>query len=349
MQITGFYFEPNQSAKREAILQLISNEQLFLKDTSNNELQISNLIDLDISPRLANTPRMITFKDGALFETLENEFVDLHLSSVQKNNFYSLIHQFEHRSKYIIFALLFVIAFSWVFVQFGVPATAKIVADLLPSKADHYLAQGTLAILDKTYFSESELSNQRQTELKQLMLPIFKNYPDLKIQLAFRNGGAMGANAFAIPDGHIVFTDQMIELSESDSELLAILGHEIGHLEKRHLVRRVIQDSLLAMLVVLVTGDVSYASSVLVALPALLVELAYSRQFELEADDFALKFLKSNNIAPVHFANIMQRLVNSHKEKSEDKTDDENKSLISAYFSTHPVTDERILPFLNAK
>ncbi len=139
---------------------------------------------------------------------------------------------------------------------------------------------------------------------------------------------------------------------------MAIFAHEMGHVVHRHVLRRVIQDSLLAVLVVMMTGDISSASSIVYAIPSLLLELAYSREFETDADDFAYQFLIENDIETSHFANIMLRLMESaeNNEKSDDaelavtdQTELENRDgfeNIIPYLSTHPTTKRRIEVFL---
>ena len=70
-----------------------------------------------------------------------------------------------------------------------------------------------------------------------------KDHPDHDIRIVFRKGGRLGPNAFALPGGTIIFTDEMIMLSEHDDELLAVLIHEIGHVVHRNGMRTIIQDS----------------------------------------------------------------------------------------------------------
>ena len=86
----------------------------------------------------------------------------------------------------------------------------------------------------------------------------------------------MGANAFALPNGTIVVTDDLVKLAEHDDELVAVLAHEIGHVVSRHALRRVLQDSGVMLLVAGITGDIVSISSLAAALPTLLIEAKYS-------------------------------------------------------------------------
>jgi hypothetical protein len=84
----------------------------------------------------------------------------------------------------------------------------------------------------------------------------------------------MGANAFALPGGTVVVTDQLLELSPDDAALAGVLAHEIGHVEHRHLMRQLISGTVVGVVATLLAGD---TSSVMVALPAVLADLSYSR------------------------------------------------------------------------
>ena len=122
--------------------------------------------------------------------------------------------------------------------------------------------------------------------------PLLTAHTDYPLQVMFRKGGALGPNAFALPDGTIVFTDEMVRLAEHDDELSAVLAHEIGHVVRRHGMRTIIQDSLLGFLILAITGDITGSSELFIGLPVLLTEMAYSREFEREADQYALAYMQ---------------------------------------------------------
>ena len=349
MQIIGDYYEVNKSQKHDAVLVVTPDHKVSIKASnkpSNLMYQNVDFTDVEISSRLAHTPRVVTFPDGSVFETSENDEIDQWLKGNDLKNSLGWIHYLESRLAYVFLTLVFVVIFSWGFIQFGVPSIADATAKILPNEVNQYLGKGTLTLLDESYFASSELSEARQSELLSKFNRYTNDYESLNIKVVFRHGGKVGANAFALPDGHVVFTDEMVELSKEDEELIAILGHEIGHLDRRHLLRRVIQDSLLASLVVLITGDISYASTAVIAVPALLLELAYSRQFEEEADEFALAFLNKHKIPAEHFAHIMTRLSENDELKDTDHDHGLSGNTVTEYLSSHPVTKERIKPFL---
>ncbi len=155
-------------------------------------------------------------------------------------------------------------------------------------------------------------------------------------QLLFRKG--VGANAFALPSGHIVVTDELIEVAEHDDEVLSVLAHEIGHVVHEHGLRSVLQSSAVALLLTAVTGDIGSASGFAAAMPIILLETNYSRKFELEADRYALDYMQTHNIDTKHFASILQKITGQDEAHEDDAF---------SYLSTHPATRERIQPFLD--
>ena len=87
-------------------------------------------------------------------------------------------------------------------------------------------------------------------------------------------------------------TDQLVELSDNDKQLMGIMAHEIGHLDGQHSLRQLVRGSIITFLVAFISGDISGASSTLITAPVVLLELSYSRQFEVEADSYALAYFE---------------------------------------------------------
>ena len=366
VKIDGSFFTEGSSDRQPALLTVNEIGQVTVvlqtgdsraERYSASLLSAGNLNELDISPRLGNTPRHIGFADGSSFETSHNDKIDQLLVTFRQGAFYRFIHLLESHILIVLLVLVLVSGFLWGAIKYGVPAVANLSAEILPVEVTQYLGQGTLDILDKSVFEASALPRQRQNELAGMFISYIPQYASLGITVEFRQGKEIGANALALPDGKIIFTDELVALSQNDLELLAIFAHEVGHVAHRHVLRRIIQDSLLAVLVLMMTGDVSSASSIVYAIPSLLLELSYSREFESDADDFAYEFLVQNEIETIHFANIMTRLMESANKV--DNTNDVELTTVDSsdhderngfenmlpYLSTHPTTKKRIQIF----
>ena len=82
-------------------------------------------------------------------------------------------------------------------------------------------------------------------------------------------------------------------------------------------------------------GDAVGTTILAAALPAVLLRTRYSRQFEVEADDYAFAMLKRHGQSPQAFADLLRRL-----SLIEPETGDSHS--LRRYLSTHPATEERI-------
>ncbi|MCH2107923.1 MAG: M48 family metallopeptidase [Polyangiaceae bacterium] len=129
-------------------------------------------------------------------------------------------------------------------------------------------------------------------------------------------------NAFASPSGRIVVHRGLIEkLGESD-EIAAVLAHEIGHVELRHSLKRVLSE-------VGTWGALSFlwgggAFFELAAQGLELMRLSYSRDDETEADDYALRTLRAARLDPSAFQRAMKKMAA------------ESDVEIPEFLSTHP-------------
>ncbi len=296
---------------------------------------------LRFSERLGQMPRTIHLPDGRVCETDDNDAVDAYLAAHQRDRFAALLHTLETNLRYVFAAFLATAIFSYLFVTYGLPLLADRAAANLPPALVYRLGSGTLATLDSHLLKPSELPDARREALRRTFLQYVdtgREWP--RVRVLFRSG-KIGPNAFALPDGTVIFTDALVRLAEDDRELLGIFFHELGHIERRHALRTLLQDSVFYLLVTSVTGDVTMASSMLAALPTLLVENSYSRTMEREADDFAYDAMVRDGIPPEQFAAILERLMRY--------LPDEKEGDMMSYLSSHPLTLERIAKFRRAQ
>lgn len=333
LTIDGTYFDGKSSKGVAACANVDASGYVLLTFEGGERRAV--IKDLRVSPRVGNTSRFITFADGAQFETLENEAVDAALKYGGRQT--GLLHALESRLHYIIPALIVVVLMTVVLIRDGVPALSDFLATHLPASTNRYLADKTLEGLDEHFFEISRLPEDRRENLQRQFGQIIEELPadvleGFTLRLLFRQSESLGANAFALPSGTVVVTDELVSLARNDEELIAILAHEVGHVVHRHGLRHVIRNSLLSVLVIWITGDISGSSAFIASLPALLINLQYSRAFEREADEYSLRYLLTNDISPRHFICIMQRLDAEHGDEGGSPT----------FLSTHPATGERL-------
>ena len=329
--IHGRYFDGRTSAGMEASLQFGADGKVHVQGPG--VLIEVPLSEVRISERIGNITRRISFPGGGVFETNDNDAVDeeRELSGVPGGS--GLVHWLESRWQVAIASLAAVVLLSVAFVQWGIPAIANWAADVMPAEVDNAIGAGSLDVLDRVAFGPSKLEDGRQQQLRGRFIRMTTPLDDgHEYQLEFRHGGIIGPNAFALPSGIIVMTDELVELAKSDDELVSVLAHEIGHVRGRHALRQLLQAAGISALAFALLGDVSTISGVLSAAPALL-QAKNSREYEREADAFAKQWLRDNGIAESNFDTILCRLSGEHGEaKASDKFD---------YFSSHPATSER--------
>lgn len=283
-----------------------------------------------VKDRIGNMPRHVTFPSGASCEIADNDAVDAMLESVGIGKVSRVVHKLEMKKRYVFVSLAFTILFVLGMFFYGVPFVAKAVAFALPVEANLKVGSQTLNILDKRIFSESELPEVEKARYRAEFNRLLDDMPEgFQYRLLFRKGGAIGANAMALPSGTIIFTDELINLAQNDEQVVSVMAHELGHVSNRHGIRTLLQHSVMSAVAVAVTGDVS---SLTVGIPAFLIEAKYSREFEREADKFAVNMMKNNDIPVLHFADMLEIL-------TEGKGKD---GKVFNYISSHPAPEERI-------
>ena len=330
--------------------------------------------EVRVSSRLGSVPRRIVFPSGAVFETGEQDAVDAWLAA--HGVAAGVAHKLESRLRYALGAVVVVGAFIAAAGVWGVPWLAGIVAPLIPSGITRTIGSDTLDYLDRLVLEESALRPARRRELESLFAGLVPaDSKDFDYRLELRGGGLIQANAFALPNGTIVATDELVNLLRDDEEIAAVLLHEIGHVEHRHGLQIVLSHSGLAALTLLVFGDVNAAGAIVVALPNVLLGSAYSRDLEREADDFALARLAEVEIPAARFADALEGLQayyerdceaharagvkppkkctrSTGREDAESAASDDEPGGEAAwleYVSTHPATAERIARIRGAR
>ncbi|MDQ3191215.1 MAG: M48 family metallopeptidase [Bacteroidota bacterium] len=112
-------------------------------------------------------------------------------------------------------------------------------------------------------------------------------------------------NAFTLPGGNIFVYSGLIKFSEHPEELASVLAHEIGHVEKRHVISKLIKElGLTLMLSVLTGGDNVLTREV----GRTALASVFDRKQEEEADKFALDLLEKAKINPKVMATFFRRL-----------------------------------------
>ena len=329
-QVSGHILAPKQATKYPASLVLGQNGMLTLaSEIHSGQFQLDQT---SVTDAIGNLARNITFASGHVFVSTDpiplNQWLAIHTKK-------SLIAQLEKNLGLIFIATIVSLAVLYTSIVYGVPAASKAIANILPDAIVQEVGEQTFALIEPMGFTESELTKQRQKELQQLFKLtlaklqqqdiVFTQEPRLLIYQS-----KDGANAFALADGHVILTDAMIKLATDDLQLEAVILHELGHVQHRHILTNLIQSSILSVAAALVVGDASGISDMLVSVTVLGTSLTYSRDHEREADQFAAIHLKAWYQSTDSIVALYQLLQAEHDFDIPD------------WASTHPNIEERI-------
>jgi predicted Zn-dependent protease len=285
--------------------------------------------ELHVDAPIGRTRRTLRVADGAQVQTDDSEGVDRLFAPQDRVE--AGAAWLERRWSAALASLACVLVGGYLFLEHGLPRLAERLALRVPLSLEQRMGEQVLEALESTELEPSGLTEQRQAELRRAFSDLVADLPESSgLRLELRSLDT--PNAFALPGGTVVMTDELVALAEDDSEIVAVLAHEVGHEVKRHTLRQILQDSTVAVLLATLTGDVSTLSSATLGVPIWLLQSAYSRQFEREADAFALDLLERKGLDPASFARVLRRL----------QAEAPDLKGVLSYTSTHPDSDERI-------
>lgn len=136
-------------------------------------------------------------------------------------------------------------------------------------------------------------------------------------------------NAFTIPGGNIYIFSGLIKHADSPEEVAAVISHEIGHAEQRHVVKKIMKEFSLGVLITVASGG---DPGLIIQIMQQVIGSKFDRTQEEEADEFGLKLLEKSKVDPQHLADFFRRL------NDEDLTYNKNLEILM----THPHNDARI-------
>jgi len=140
-------------------------------------------------------------------------------------------------------------------------------------------------------------------------------------------------NAFTVPGGNILISSALIAFCDTPEELAAVMAHEMGHVEKQHVMSRLIKELGIEILT-------SRDQFVLGEIAGMLSSTSFDRKQEEEADLFAAQLLERAAIEPRTLATVFRKL---EKETDWDLLED------FEIVSTHPNLSSRIRESLHYK
>lgn len=301
--LEAIYYD-GKSTRRVPVTVVIHKRVVAMRGVGVHRIHRTiRLSKMVLSERLEHAPRILRFPEGDFIEVADKK-----LDKVLKANRFQepWVVRWQQNWPLSLLALVLVLGLLISGYQWGLPAAADKLAQNLPPTFEKQIGDQALAMMDKRELSASALAPEEQVRLRRLFAQMKQPRNEKTLyRLEFRNGAKIGPNAFALPNGVIVMTDQLVRLAANDTAVLGVLGHELGHVQRRHFMRNVLQTVGVGMVFNVLVGDVS---SVLAAAPTLLLDKKYSRDFEREADDYAIEMMQGNARSLLPMATLFESM-----------------------------------------
>jgi Zn-dependent protease with chaperone function len=278
-----------------------------------------------VDERLGRAPRRLRLDNGAICEVRDLDGLDRLLRAAAHRD--GWVDRMQRHRALVLFSAIAFVAMTVAAYRWVLPWTAAAIAQRLPPKVGKLLGAQTLELLDKGVLQPSTLPESRQQDLAAAFRGL--HLPEGGVPsaaLLFRSSQKLPANAFTLTDGTIIMLDDLVT-SLDDPEILAVLGHELGHVRGKHSLQLLLQGSVVAAFLTFYVGDIS---TLLAAAPAAVLQAKYSQGLEQQADDYGAALLLHNGMSPALLADALEKLTKAHPD-------------LGGFLASHPPTEERML------
>lgn len=329
MRVAGHLYHPGSSAREEAVLARCGERFLVVAagGGAGEEVAVASL-----DAPLAGVPQALTLADGRRFvpcEALPAGFADGLAPARRLWRWIGWLERLSPLKAAVLFALLALAAGA---LRLAVPLAADGVAALVPARLEQAIGRQAFVRFEQLALSPTRIEPARRAKIAFATSELaHRNGIEPVPAILFRDSSWLGANAFAFPGGPVVITDDLLELLDDD-QAVAVIAHELGHVEGRHGLRQSLRIGGLLLLVSVVIADDGSLLEEMAATAATLVHLGYSRAFESEADAAAARYLEAGGRSPQALVGALRRLAAACGQGCEDRS----------WFATHPAMAERI-------
>ena len=328
----GFRFDGRRAEPTPVVLR-VENACLVVETAEGTELEREQLSCVAVSEAFDHAPRLLSFPSGSTLEVPDDSrrFAnELRAAGVRP----TFTVRLQNSVPGVVVVVVALVGLLTVGYFKGLPVAARWLAFALPPRLEARMGDQLLAMLDKHRFKPSRLHGVLGTGVADRFARAAAAIaPGVPYRLEFRTTAEtrININAMALPGGVIILLDGLLAFAGDEDAVLGVLGHELGHVVHKHSMRQLLQSAGAGTVASLLWGDFSGVAS---NLPVALGVLRYSREFEREADEFAIQFLHAQDVPvrPLYqFLARLRALESQHRDVD-----------IPDFISTHPSTDERL-------
>ncbi len=147
-------------------------------------------------------------------------------------------------------------------------------------------------------------------------------------------------NAFAVPGGYVYFYTAILKDFQSESELMSVLGHEVGHVVKHHSRDRIVKAYGASTIIDWLLGDGIGAT--LASIGAGFWLTSNSQDDESESDELGFHYTHKIGVSSQGLSDFFGRGLKSYNAEAGGTCNEKKESSILDVFSTHPPSCERV-------
>lgn len=320
------YYYDGKSAARIEVAVSVSHEFLLIRKPDGAAIEWKWKDVTQTQGFYENEPMRL--EKGIEAIVLENRLFVLHLKKIAPKAASSLSGPSKGQRSAIKIAGLWLIAAGLVALLYlyGIPGFATVSVRFIPISWEEKLGDSIWDGWSKEMRECKGASAMKSAE--EILALLNKNAPPHKYKFKVHVVDNNMVNAFALPGGHIVIMSGLMEAAKTPEELAGVLAHEMQHVLKRHATRGILQSLSTSMLITVISGDTGNLGQAV----QIMGQLRYSRNIEREADKGGLTLLLRAGIDPKGMVDFFGTL-----EKKYGSTPGTLN-----YFSTHPLTEDRI-------
>ena len=328
--LDGLLFD-GRSAAATPVRVAVAGGVLAVSTPDGVLLHEHDLARLAVTEALGASPRQIALPGGGVIEVADGAALTAALAAAGRRP--GLVDRLEARWRSALVAVVACLALVVAAYVHALPAAARWAARALPASTERRLGDHVLELLDAHLLRPTSLSEDEQRAAHARTSDAARlGAPGVSSRLLSRSAG-FGAelNAFALPGGTVIVLDGVVRGTGGDDRLAAIVGHELGHVARRHSVQALLKGAGVGAAASLLWGDFSGQAA---AIPAALAMFDYSRDAEREADEDAVRFLRAAGRSAVPMVDALCLLQGAEAETG--------LGGMPTLLSTHPELAERI-------
>ena len=351
--VSAEYFD-GRSAAAHVVIVTRENDALRLAGGGVNRLV--PLRDLQWPERTRHGPRIAYLKSGGSLQCADSAAWDALARECGRHD--SAVVRAQRSWSWVIGAVVAMVVIVWALFEWGVPWAARAALAVVPPSVDQSIGEAALNQIDERLMQPSVLPRAQREPIAAAFAKAVAALPrgsEPAYTLVFRKS-KVGPNAFALPGGTMVLTDELVTLVKGDTDVIVgVLAHELGHVRHRHGMRMLVQASAIGVLASVIVGDFN---SLLAAVPVMLGQASYSRAAEREADAESVRVMRAAGISPAAMVRFFEAVTAYRETRDAGQAGDaasapkapraSGDSWLGIAIASHPADAERVQFFKDA-